>query len=435
MGEIRKRRRRYYIRWYRDGVRYEESAHSTKRQAAVELLKLREGKVAEGVPITAKLGQVTFDDAAKDAIADMRVRGKKSIRMFQARIDLHLRPYFGGRRLASLSAGDIQAYIVKRKADTIVIRKAHHEHTPEGWMDVPEVRKPVSNAQINRELQTLRRILNLAIENEKLIRRPKIRLLSESAPRAGFFEPDQIAAVIRRLPMALRGPVFFAYVTGWRMNSEVLALEWHQVDFDNNEIRIAAGVTKGGEARIFPMTPELRALLEAKKAEREKREKLGVRTPRVFVRGPKAKPIVSLIKAFRRACERAGFPGRIPHDLRRSAARQLIRASVSEPVAMALLGHRTPSIFRRYNITSGDDRRDAAERLSQRLMGAQWGHVADPEDIGGRKPRKKSKELEAPPRLELGNRGFADGQDKPENARDRLISEIPSVGRIARRAV
>ena len=209
---------------------------------------------------------------------------------------------------------------------------------------------------------------------------PKIRLLPESPAQAGCFEPVQIAAVIRRLPMALRGPVQFTFVTGWRMNSEVLKLEWRQVDFDNNEIRIGAGVTKGGEARVFPMTTDIRALLEAKKQERETREKLGVRTPLVFVRGPNAKPIVSLIKAFKLACREAGFPGRIPHDLRRSAARQLIRASVAEPVAMELLGHRTPSIFRRYNITSGADRREAAEKLAR----GSWGQV------GGRWPIRRT---------------------------------------------
>lgn len=44
----------------------------------------------------------------------------------------------------------------------------------------------------------------------------------------------------------------------------------------------------------------------------------------------------------------AGYPGRIPHDLRRSAIRTLVRAGLSEHTAMALSGHKTASIFRRY---------------------------------------------------------------------------------------
>ena len=45
----------------------------------------------------------------------------------------------------------------------------------------------------------------------------------------------------------------FAYITGWRIASEVLPLEWRQIDFDANEIRLA-GTTKNRERRVFPMT-------------------------------------------------------------------------------------------------------------------------------------------------------------------------------------
>jgi len=77
----------------------------------------------------------------------------------------------------------------------------------------------------------------------------------------------------------------------------------------------------------------------------------------------KPQPIVSLNKAWKSACTAAGCPGRIPHDMRRSAARNFVRAGISEHVAMRLTGHKTPSVFRRYNIITGGDLRDAALRL------------------------------------------------------------------------
>jgi integrase len=166
--------------------------------------------------------------------------------------------------------------------------------------------------------------------------------------------------------------VEFAYITGWRIKSEILPLEWRHVDFGAGEVRLDAGATKNREGRIFPFTDDLRALLEAQYAEHVHLRKRGQVEPRVFFRmvaknrgGDKLpRPIRSFNKAWKAACLAAGCPGRIPHDLRRTAVRNMVRRSVPERVAMQLAGHKTRSVFERYNIVSSGDLRTAAVQLS-----------------------------------------------------------------------
>ena len=80
-----------------------------------------------------------------------------------------------------------------------------------------------SNGEINRELTTLKRILNLARQNGKLMHVPHIPMLKERNVRTGFFEREQIDRILARLPAPIRPAVQFAYITGWRIPSEVLA--------------------------------------------------------------------------------------------------------------------------------------------------------------------------------------------------------------------
>ena len=68
--------------------------------------------------------------------------------------------------------------------------------------------------------------------------------------------------------------------------------------------------------------------------------------------------------SWRNACESAGLPGRLPHDFRRTAVRNLERAGVSRSVAMKMTGHKTEAVYRRYAIVSEQDLHEAAQKLT-----------------------------------------------------------------------
>lgn len=112
-------------------------------------------------------------------------------------------------------------------------------------------------------------------------------------------------------------------------------------------------------------------LLERQDAERRQLRARGVICPWVFHRN--GKPIRTFYTAWRRAATKAGVPGRIVHDFRRTAVRTFVRAGVAERVAMQLSGHLTRSVFDRYNIVSEADLQDAARKLDARATGTVTG--------------------------------------------------------------
>jgi len=153
--------------------------------------------------------------------------------------------------------------------------------------------------------------------------------------------------------------VRFLRLTGWRVE-EPLGLTWDQVDREGEVLRLYAHETKGKAGRVFPfaLAPELKALLDGRWEKRN--------GPFVFHKDGNRIAYTTLHKHWKKACKSAGLAGRLIHDLRRTAAREMRRAGLSEGEIMKLCGWKTRAMFDRYNII---DEADLAAAVAKRFNG------------------------------------------------------------------
>ena len=341
MGSIYRRGTKVLHDGPRDGSSPRDSpAAGTEKHELPETRLKRIGCVAAGLTlITAQPARLTFRTAAREVLDDYRINRKRSLVDVQRHLRLHLEPFFGRRRMAAIATADVRRYIGRRQGEG------------------------AKNATINRELAALKRAFTLAIAAGTLPSRPHIPLLREDNVRRGFFEAEEFESVRRRLPPDLADFVAFLHITGWRWRSEAARLRWANVTFDAGEVRLEPGTTKTGEGRVFPFTAELRALLERRRAlTREREGELGRIVPHVFTRAH-GEPLGTFNKAWATACRAAGVPGRVLHDFRRTAVRNLVRAGVPERVAMQMVGWKSRQMLDRYHIVSTADLIEAARKL------------------------------------------------------------------------
>ena len=288
---------------------------------------------------------VTVGELLDDLLADYRMNGK-NYKSAEQLVRLHLRPTFGAMAAARLASTDLQRFIEAR------------------------LTAGAAPATVNRALAALRRAFNLGRKATppKVARMPQFKLLPENNARQGFFEHSEYQAILRELPPHIQPILTFAYYTGCR-RGEILKLRWPQVDLKARVVRLSAAITKTGVGRIIPLTTEVVASLEMQKTR-------AMRHPAqdaVFC-DEDGHPITDIGYAWVVACKRAGFadedgkPTKLLHDCRRSAARNMVRSGTSEHTAMKVTGHKTRSIFDRYDIVTERDLLQAATRLSAHVQ-------------------------------------------------------------------
>lgn len=336
-GTIYQRGSIWWVKIYVDGRPVYESSESEKKSDAIKLrdkmlAKRHRGEISGGAPDRVLITEL-IDDVLKSDI-------EETTRYIWTKVvEKNVRPFFGRIRAARLTTDLMDQYRDKRKG------------------------QGVSDATVNRELS----ILRTAYHNARKRTPPKVNnvpyfpMVKETNIRTGFLTDEQFEKVRDEMPSELKALFVCDYLIGIR-RSELLALEWWQVDFEQG--LICLDKTKNDDPRTVPIIPgDMEDLL---KAAYEERQRLWPDCPWVFARA--GKQIKGFRDSWKQATARAGVPDLLLHDLRRTAVRNMRNAGVPQVIRMKISGHKTDSMERRYNIVDLEDIRDARELMAARFQ-------------------------------------------------------------------
>lgn len=351
-GHLYQRGATWWVRYRVDGQTYRESAKSADVRKADKLLAKRQAELGLGAFLAPDIKRTTVADLKAIIEDDYAVNRRKSADGLAFLWNRLLAAFPGTTRAHTVTPDRLSRYVADRLAQ---------EAAP---------------STIRNELSALKRAFRLASRAQKVAQVPAFPTINPGPPRSGFLEDADLPVLLAALAAHLRPLVQFLALTGWRVG-EALGLTWDRVDFAHGVVTLAVGSTKTGAGRTFPfdVLPELKALLKAQRdATTAVERRTGQIVPSVFHRD--GRPIRSFRDAWLGAIDRAAHEGKgavrrvvrpqlvglLVHDLRRSAVRRFVRAGIPERVAMSLTGHKTRSVFDRYNIVS---ERDLAENVAK----------------------------------------------------------------------
>jgi integrase len=331
-GRIYKRGRIYWIDWWHAGRNYRESSKSTLERDARALLQTRLGDAVKGR--APHPGRITVGDLLDEYLRDHEDNARTGLRQTRG----HTRPVRASLGLdpaQALNSTRIQGYIRARLG------------------------LGLAPATVNLELRALARAYSLALRKGVLTFAPHVPILDVKNARQGFWPRSEFLAVRAFLPPDLADFADWAFWTGMR-KGEAAGIGWGTVDWETKTLTLPDLLDKAAQGRVIPLLGHLEAILRRREAQRVSGLDL------VF--HWRNRPIKQFRKTWAKACALAGYTGpNLFHDLRRTGVRNLIRAGVPRKVAMAISGHKTESVFERYNIVDGKDLTNAVQDL-QRYM-------------------------------------------------------------------
>ena len=257
--------------------------------------------------------------------------------------------HFGKLILRAITPGEVQRYIDHR-----VGKKS------------PNSKRPITPATTNREVMFVSGALSEAERRGYIDRNPArgVSQLPEHNDRVRWLTNDEEQAILAKAPAYLRPIILTAIHSGMRQ-SEILALRWVDLDFDQRLVRVAH--SKNHKVRYIPMNRDLFALLESMKPPSRTWEE----SPFVFT-NPRTKDdpdskgrYQDVAHAFARVADLAGLGDVTFHTLRHTFASRLVQGGATMKALQELLGHGSMQMTMRYAHLAPNNLRDAVEILSR----------------------------------------------------------------------
>jgi integrase len=279
----------------------------------------REGRYHDVFDVK-KGNHTTFNELADEYVENYRTqRCFPRLKYYLVRI---YREAFGDRRLASITYLDLQTFRNQRKATPL------------------RSGKPRTDATVNREMTTLKHILNKGVEWGMLEHNPFTKgsrlILKENNHRLRFLTDAEVEALLKACPPHLKTIVEVALLTGMR-RGELLGLKWDQIR--NGFIYLTE--TKSGKARQIPVSDRLAQVFK------ELRQKNQLKSPHVFC-DSLGRRFYEVKRSFASACRRAGLEDFRFHDLRHTFASHLVMKGIGLKAVQELLGHADLKMTMRY---------------------------------------------------------------------------------------
>jgi integrase len=264
-----------------------------------------------------------------------------------------LKKAFGNAKASQIKPGDVEEYREKKLLQT------HYRGTS------------YRPASVNREIEVMRRIYNLAMRDEMVDRNPcwKVTRLSEKNARDRVLSAEELDILLKKLPQHAADIVAVGYHTGMRAG-EIFNLTWDRVNMKEGYIRLEPEDTKTKDSRHVYFNGTVREILERLGKVRH------ISHDHVFTY--QGKPLKSIKTALAKAMEETGIKDFHLHDLRHTWTTNARKAGVDRTVIMKLTGHKTLSMFTRYNTVDEADAKQALQLMEGYFEGTMRGTTAIP---------------------------------------------------------